>query len=88
MLASKESQARTRAFARVLRPWLTIAPSIIALRAPEVDALASEFFRSELAVSFTGAALLFEGLLTIAFHQYWSNLGGGLDFGVRLDPGA
>ena len=60
MLAPQNSQARTRAFARVLGPWLVIAPGIIALRAPDMGALASEFFKSELAVWFTGAALLFE----------------------------
>jgi hypothetical protein len=51
-----------------------IAPGIIALRAPDMGALASDFFKSELAVWFTGAALLFGGLLIIAFHQYWSSL--------------
>ncbi len=74
MPATRESQARTRAFARVLGPWLVIVPGIIALRAPDMGALASEFFKSELAVWFTGAALLFGGLLIIAFHQYWSNV--------------
>jgi hypothetical protein len=70
---TQESRAQTRAFARVLGPWLTIAPGIIALRAPEMGALASEFFRSDLSVWFTGAALLFGGLFIIAFHQYWSS---------------
>ena len=74
MSATPESQARTRAFARVIGPWLVIAPGIIALRAPGMGALASEFFRSDLAVWFTGAALLFGGLSIIAFHQYWSSL--------------
>jgi hypothetical protein len=70
---TQESRAGTRAFARVLGPWLTIAPGIIALRAPEMGALASEFFKSDLSVWFTGAALLFGGLFIIAFHQYWSS---------------
>jgi uncharacterized protein YjeT (DUF2065 family) len=70
---TQESRAQTRAFARVLGPWLTIAPGIIVLRAPEMGALASEFFRSDLSVWFTGAALLFGGLFIIAFHQYWSS---------------
>jgi hypothetical protein len=56
---------------RVSGPWLAIVPGIIALRAPDMGALASEFFKS---VWFTGAAPLFGGLLIIAFHQYWSNL--------------
>ena len=74
MPASRESQARTRAFARVLGPWLAIVPGIIALRAPAMGALASDFFKSDLFVWFAGALLLFGGLLIIAFHQYWSSV--------------
>jgi hypothetical protein len=72
--ASRESRAPTRAFARVLGPWLAIVPGIIALRAPEMGALASDFFKSDLFVWFAGALLLFGGLLIIAFHQYWSSV--------------
>jgi hypothetical protein len=74
VLASRESQARTRAFARVLGPWLAIVPGIIALRAPAMGALASDFFKSDLFVWFAGALLLFGGLVIIAFHQYWSSV--------------
>ena len=74
MPAPRESQARTRAFARVLGPWLAIVPGIIALRAPAMGALASDFFRSDLFVWFAGALLVFGGLLIIAFHQYWSSI--------------
>ncbi len=73
MPATPESQARTRAFARVIGPWLVIVPGIIAVRAPDMGALASEFFDSPLFVWFFGALLLFAGLLIIAFHQYWSS---------------
>ena len=73
MPAPRESQARTRAFARVLGPWLAIVPGIIALRAPAMGALASDFFKSDLFVWFAGALLVFGGLLIIAFHQYWSS---------------
>jgi hypothetical protein len=78
MPATRESQTRTRAFARVLGPWLTIVPGIIALRAPGMGAFASEFFKSDLFVWFAGALLLFGGLLIIAFHQYWSSVAGVL----------
>jgi hypothetical protein len=74
MSPTPESHVRTRAFARVIGPWLVIAPGIIAVRAPGMGALASEFFKSGLAVWFTGAGLLFAGLFIIAFHQYWSSL--------------
>jgi hypothetical protein len=54
-------------------PWLAIAPGIIALRAPAMGALASDFFKSHLFVWFARALLVFGGLLIIAFHQYWSS---------------
>jgi hypothetical protein len=73
LAAPQESQARTRAFARVLGPYLALVPSIIALRAAGMGALATEFFKSELAVWFTGAGLL-AGLVVIAFHQYWTSV--------------
>jgi hypothetical protein len=69
-----QSQSRTRAFARVMGPWLVIVPGIIAFRASAMGALASDFFKSDLFVWFSGALLLFAGLLIIAFHQYWSSL--------------
>jgi hypothetical protein len=72
--APRESQARTRAFARVLGPWLIIASGIIALRAPAMGAHASDFFKSDLFVWVAGALLVFVGLLIIAFHQYWSSV--------------
>jgi len=74
MLATPESQARTRAFARVIGPWLIIVPGIIAVRAPYMATLAADFFKSDLFVWFAGALLLFAGLLIIAFHQFWSSL--------------
>ena len=74
MPATPQSQARTRAFARVIGPWLIIVPGIIAVRAPGMATLAAEFFRSDLFVWFAGAVLLSAGLLIIAFHQYWSSL--------------
>jgi uncharacterized protein YjeT (DUF2065 family) len=72
--ATSESQARTRAFARIIGPWLVIVPSIIAVRAPDMGALAGDFFKSDLFVWFSGALLLFGGLLIISFHQYWSSV--------------
>jgi hypothetical protein len=74
MPATPESKARTRAFARVIGPWLAIVPGIIVVRTPELGTLASGFFENALFVWFAGAMLLFGGLLIIAFHQYWSSL--------------
>ena len=46
----------------------------IAVRAPDMGALASDFFNRPLSIWFAGALLLFAGLLIITFHQYWSSL--------------
>ena len=73
MPATPESTARTRAFARVIGPWLAIVPGIIVVRMPDMGALASGFFENPLFAWFVGGLLLFGGLLIIAFHQYWSN---------------
>jgi hypothetical protein len=72
--ATPELQTRTGAFARIMGPWLVIVPGIVALRASEMDALASEFFKNDLFEWFAGAMLLFGGLFIIAFHQYWSSV--------------
>jgi len=74
MSATPESKARTRAFARVIGPWLAIAPGIIVVRMPDMGVLAAGFFENPLFPWFAGALLLFCGLLVIAFHQYWSSV--------------
>ena len=74
MPASPEAKARTRAFARVIGPWLVIVPGIIAVRTPDMGAFVSGFFENGVLVWFAGAMLLFCGLLIIAFHQYWYSL--------------
>ena len=72
MPATPESAARTRAFARVIGPFLIIVPGIIAVRAPDMGAVLSAFFDNQALVWITGGLLLFGGLLIIAYHQYWS----------------
>src|SRR5262245_23235455 len=72
MPTTRQSRARTRAFARVIGPFLVIVPGIIAVRAPEMGTLAAGFFATPVLVWFAGAFLLFAGLLIIALHQYWS----------------
>jgi hypothetical protein len=71
--ATPESEERTRAFARVIGPFLIIVPGIIAVRAPDMGAFLSAFFQNDALVWITGSSLLFYGLLIIALHQYWSS---------------
>jgi len=73
MPATSESKARTRAFARVMGPWLVIVPGIIVVRIPDMGTLISGFFENTGLIWFAGGLLLFCGLLIIAFHQYWSS---------------
>lgn len=73
MPATVESELRTRAFSRVLGPFLVLVPGIIIVRAPEIGAIVRSFSQNDAIVWFAGAFLLFCGLLIIAFHQYWSS---------------
>jgi hypothetical protein len=73
MPATPDSKARTRAFARVIGPFLVVVPSIVAARAPEMDAVAASFFEHAALVWLTGGLLLLGGLLIIAYHQVWSS---------------
>ena len=73
MAVTPESNARTRAFARVLGPFLIIVPGIIAVRAPDMGSILNAFFANEALVWIMGAFLLFAGLVIIANHQYWSS---------------
>ena len=73
MPATPEAAARTRAFARVIGPFLVIVPSIVLLRAPNTGTILAAFFQNEALVWITGGLLLFLGLLIIANHQYWAS---------------
>lgn len=74
MPATTESKIRTRAFSRVLGPFLVLVPGIIIVRAPDIQSILHSFFQNEIIVWFAGAFLLIAGLLIIANHQYWSGL--------------
>ena len=74
MPATPEARARTRAFARVLGPYLAIVPVIIAVRTPTMGTIAAAFFANPVLPWLVGAMLLLAGLLIIAQHQYWSGL--------------
>ena len=74
MPATSETRARTRAFARVIGPFLVIVPGIVVVRAPETGTALTAFFDNPALAWLTGGLLLFGGLLIIAHHQYWSSL--------------
>jgi len=71
MPATSESKIRTRAFARVIGPFIVIVPGILVVRAPGLGTILTAFFQNEALVWMMGSLLFFCGLLIIAFHQYW-----------------
>ncbi len=62
---------RTRMFARVLGPFFTIVAIVVAVRAPHMRDLLSEFTSSEVWPWVTGAFILMGGIAIVAFHQFW-----------------
>jgi hypothetical protein len=66
-----ESISRTRAFARVIGPFVALATLIIAIRLPDLDGLLGDLFANAVLPWMLGAMMLAMGLIVIAFHQYW-----------------
>lgn len=70
MPATSEARARTRAFARVIGPYLVVVGTVIAARAPDLGTILTAFFANEALVWIVGGLLLFGGLLIIAHHPH------------------
>lgn len=62
---------RTRAFARVLGPFVAVATVIVAIRLPDLTGLLDDLFANAVLPWLLGAFMLMFGLIVIAFHQYW-----------------
>ena len=71
MPITQEAQAKTRAFARVIGPFLVIVPGTIVARLSEVALLAAPFFANPALVFIMGALMVFGGICVIANHQIW-----------------
>jgi hypothetical protein len=69
-----ESLQRTRAFARVIGPFVALATVIVAIRLPDLTGLVNDLFANAVLPWILGAMMLACGLLVIAFHQYWSSV--------------
>ncbi|CQD17877.1 hypothetical protein BN000_03989 [Mycobacterium europaeum] len=74
MSTSGQPQTRTRMFARVLGPYLTIVPTTVAVRGSYMQELFTEFKANPMWPWLYGAILLMGGIFIIAFHQYWRGL--------------
>ncbi|RDH78159.1 hypothetical protein DVS77_12490 [Mycolicibacterium moriokaense] len=64
-------QRRTRMFARVMGPYLTIVAIVVAFRAPDMRQLLAEFTAGNVWPWVMGAIVLITGIAIVAFHQYW-----------------
>lgn len=71
MPATPESIARTRAFARVIGPFITLVAGALEVRPGEMGKFLSAFLQDDVMVWSMAAALVLGGLLVIALHQYW-----------------
>ena len=65
------AQERTRMFARVLGPFFTIIAIAVAVHAPDMRQLLTEFTASDVWPWVTGAFILLGGIAIVAFHQFW-----------------
>ncbi|BBY08942.1 hypothetical protein [Mycobacterium noviomagense] len=65
---------RTRAFARVLGPFIAVVPAIVAIRAGSIGNQLSSFSTDPMWPWVLGALLFFSGLFVVAFHQYWRSV--------------
>jgi hypothetical protein len=68
---TSESVRRTKAFARVIGPFVAVATLIIAIRLPSLTGLLNDLFANSVLPWILGAMMLLAGLIIIAFHQYW-----------------
>ena len=66
-----EAERRTRAFARVIGPFVALVTLIVAVRLPYVTATVDGLFANAVLPWILGAMMLIGGLIVIAFHQYW-----------------
>ncbi|SDD04045.1 hypothetical protein [Glycomyces harbinensis] len=69
--ASIEAQLRTRAFARVLGPYIATFTTIYAIRLGEGMEVIDELFSSPALVMMLGTFMFLGGLIIIAGHRSW-----------------
>ncbi|MQA78933.1 MAG: hypothetical protein GEV10_10730 [Streptosporangiales bacterium] len=69
--AGIEAQLRTRAFARVIGPYLAIFTTVYAIRLPELTGLVGDLFAQPALILMLGAAMLGGGLVIIGGHRNW-----------------
>ncbi|MGH8965942.1 MAG: hypothetical protein ACRDXB_11535 [Actinomycetes bacterium] len=69
--ARLEAQLRTRAFARVIGPYVAVFTTIYAIRLPELSSVPLDLFRQPILVLMLGGLMLAAGLVIIGGHRSW-----------------
>ena len=69
--ASPEAQRRTRAFARVIGPYVATFGIVYAIRLPEMEGLVDDLFAQPFQMLMLGALMLAAGLVIIGLHRSW-----------------
>jgi hypothetical protein len=71
MPASVEAQLRSRAFARVIGPYVATFGIVYAIRLPELNDLVGDLFAQSFPMLMLGALMLAAGLVVIGLHRNW-----------------
>jgi hypothetical protein len=66
-----EAQLRTRAFARVIGPYVATFGIVYAIRLPDLNGLVGELFAQTFNLLMLGALMLAAGLVIIGLHRNW-----------------
>jgi hypothetical protein len=69
--ASDEAQLRTRAFARVIGPYVATFGIVYAIRLPDLNGLVEDLFARPFPMLLLGALMLAGGLVVIGLHRNW-----------------
>jgi hypothetical protein len=71
MQPSSDAAMRTRAFARVIGPYVAIFGIVYAIRLPELNGLVDDLFAQPFQMLMLGAMMLGAGLVIIGVHRNW-----------------
>jgi hypothetical protein len=69
--ANIEAQQRTRAYARVIGPYIAIFTTVIAIRLPALQGLINDLFTQPALIWLLGAMMVAGGLVIIGGHRSW-----------------
>ncbi|QFU92673.1 hypothetical protein [Amycolatopsis sp. YIM 10] len=69
--ADLDAQRRTRAFARVIGPYVAVFTTVYTIRLPSLQGLTNELFADPVPILMLGALMLGAGLVIIGGHRSW-----------------